>query len=72
MSDPVDREALRDLAVTVASRAAEDVRARAGAPDLRIASKSSATDPVTEVDRAVEARLVADLLAARPDDGVVG
>jgi len=72
VSDPVDREALRDLAVTVASRAAEDVRARAGAPDLRIASKSSATDPVTEVDRAVEARLVADLLAARPDDGVVG
>ena len=35
-------------------------------------TKSSATDLVTEVDRAVEAELVQGLLAARPDDGVLG
>lgn len=63
---------LRDLAVAVATRAGAEVRARAGAADLRIASKSTATDPVTEVDRAVEALLVSALLADRPDDGVIG
>lgn len=67
-----DPAALRDLAVTVATAGAERVRARAGAPDLRIETKSTATDPVTEVDREVEAMVVAALLAARPDDGVAG
>jgi myo-inositol-1(or 4)-monophosphatase len=63
---------LRDLALVVATDAAELVGARAGASDLRVEAKSTATDPVTEVDRAVEARLVAALLGARPDDGVLG
>jgi len=63
---------LRDLALEVATAAAEVVAARAGAHDLRVEAKSTATDPVTEVDREVEARLVAALLGARPDDGVVG
>lgn len=67
-----DPAALRDLAVAVATGAAERIRARAGSADLRVSTKSSATDPVTEVDREVEALLVAALLAARPDDGVVG
>src|SRR3954453_14219788 len=35
-------------------------------------TKTSTTDLVTEADRAVEAELVARLLEARPDDGVLG
>lgn len=69
---PADPAALRDLAVSVALAGAERIRARAGAADLRIATKSSATDPVTEVDRAVEAMIVQALVAARPDDAVIG
>jgi myo-inositol-1(or 4)-monophosphatase len=63
---------LRDLAVRVAITAAEAVRERAGAADLRITTKSSLTDPVTDVDRQVEALIVTGLLAERPDDGVIG
>ena len=37
-----------------------------------MSTKSSATDMVTEVDRAAEALIVAALRAARPDDGIVG
>ncbi len=68
----VDPVALRDLAVAVATEAGERIRARAGAADLRITAKSTATDPVTEVDRDVEALIVAALLDARPHDGVMG
>lgn len=63
---------LRDLAVGLAATGAERLRARAGAPDLRVATKSTETDPVTEVDRQVEAELVARLADLRPDDGVLG
>ncbi|MEZ5343291.1 MAG: inositol monophosphatase family protein [Acidimicrobiales bacterium] len=35
-------------------------------------TKSSAVDLVTKADKAVEAQLVAGILAARPDDGVLG
>ncbi|MCB1252361.1 MAG: inositol monophosphatase [Austwickia sp.] len=35
-------------------------------------TKSSATDPVTEFDRAAERRIVDGLIAARPDDAIVG
>ncbi len=65
-------EALRDRALAVATEAAARIAARAGARDLRIETKSSLTDPVTEVDREVEALIVATLLADRPDDGVLG
>jgi myo-inositol-1(or 4)-monophosphatase len=68
-ADPL---ALRDLAVSVATAGAERVRARAGALDLRITTKSTVTDPVTEVDQEVEALVVEGILAARPDDGVAG
>ncbi len=64
--------ALRDLGLRVATGAAARVGARAGAHDLRITTKSTVTDPVTEVDREVEALIVDALLAARPDDGVLG
>lgn len=71
-ADGLDLPALRDLAVEVATAGGRRVRARAGAADLRVDAKSTATDPVTEVDREVEAMVVAALLAARPDDGVAG
>lgn len=72
MPAPPPAPELRDLAVAVASRAAERVRERAGAADLRVDTKSTATDPVTEVDREVERLIVGALLDARPDDAVVG
>jgi myo-inositol-1(or 4)-monophosphatase len=64
--------ALRDLGLRVATDAAVRVGARAGARDLRVTTKSTVTDPVTEVDQEVEALIVASLLAVRPDDGVLG
>jgi myo-inositol-1(or 4)-monophosphatase len=66
------REDLRDLAVAVAREAAAlIVRLRSQGVQVA-AAKSSATDIVTEADRACE-RLVLDrLLGARPDDGIVG
>ncbi len=39
---------------------------------MLIETKTTATDMVTEMDTAVEAYLVEQLLAARPDDGTVG
>ncbi|HEX7135169.1 MAG TPA: inositol monophosphatase family protein [Iamia sp.] len=64
--------ALRDLAVAVGTEAAVRIGARAGARDLRFSTKTTVTDPVTEVDQEVEALVVELLLRARPDDGVVG
>ncbi len=67
-TDPAD---LRDLAVRVATEAGEVLveHARRG---FTSQSKSSATDPVTDADRASEQHVVTALLAARPDDGIVG
>jgi myo-inositol-1(or 4)-monophosphatase len=39
---------------------------------LRVGSKSSDTDPVTEMDQAAERLLVERIRAARPDDGFLG
>jgi myo-inositol-1(or 4)-monophosphatase len=65
-----------DLAVSVAQEAGELLSRyaadRRDGLDLDVATKTSATDPVSEADRAAE-RLIADrLLAARPDDGLLG
>jgi myo-inositol-1(or 4)-monophosphatase len=63
---------LLDLAVATAREAAALVAAgRASAAD-RIDVKSSPVDVVTAVDTASEELIVARLLAARPDDGVLG
>jgi fructose-1,6-bisphosphatase/inositol monophosphatase family enzyme len=62
------------LAVALATQAGTLVRdgRRAGLRDAHVHTKSSATDVVTEYDRAAE-RLVVDGLARhRPDDAVVG
>jgi myo-inositol-1(or 4)-monophosphatase len=60
---------LLEVAMKVAQRAAELV-AGAGRPTGAL-TKSSATDMVTEVDRASEDLIVADLLAAFPEDGIL-
>lgn len=71
MSDTDDPQALRDLAVRVATAAADLVRT--SAHDVVVAAtKSSGVDVVTEVDRRSEALVRSMILAARPDDGVLG
>jgi myo-inositol-1(or 4)-monophosphatase len=64
--------ALLDLAVATAQEAAGLVaRGRASAAD-QVDVKSSPVDMVTAVDKACEELVVARLLAARPDDGLLG
>lgn len=60
---------LLDLAVEAAEAAAALLRAER--PDT-VATKSSRTDLVTDLDHAAEELIVGRLLAARPDDGVLG
>lgn len=65
-------EELRELAERAARDAGALVRDERPA-DLAVAStKSSPTDVVTAMDTAAEALLVRTLLAARPDDGLLG
>ena len=67
-----DPSSLLDLAVATARAAAELVargRASAGAA---VQVKSSPVDVVTAVDTACEELIVGRLLAARPDDGLLG
>lgn len=71
MTVPVD-DLLRlasDLAVR-AGRMVRDGRAAHGIADA--GSKSSATDVVTEFDRASEEMIVSAILERRPNDGIVG
>lgn len=64
-----DNESLRRIACAVASDAAAFVAENRTATAT---TKSSQTDMVTAADKASEARIVAALHAARPDDGVMG
>ncbi|MEX2549435.1 MAG: inositol monophosphatase family protein [Nitriliruptoraceae bacterium] len=74
--DPYDAEALRALAVEAAEGAGslllDYARQLADGVDLGIGAKSTATDPVSEADRAAERAIIERLTAARPDDGVLG
>lgn len=69
---PVESSELAELAERVARAAGDAVRARRpdGVPGT--STKSTVTDMVTELDRASEAIVVSSLLAARPDDAIVG
>lgn len=69
-AEPLDRSALLALAVTVARAAGEVIRQRP--VDLQVDTKSTPTDVVTEMDGAAERVIVGALLAARPEDGVLG
>lgn len=69
--DAADHAALETLAVELAEGAAELAR-RGRADGLDIASKSTATDLVTDVDRQVERWLIDRLAERRPGDAVLG
>lgn len=70
MADP-DADELLDLAVRLAAEAA-DLLLDGLSRTRVITTKSSATDMVTEMDRAAEALIVGGIRAERPHDGVVG
>ena len=63
---------LLDLALDVAREAGELVRSRREDGVQVAATKSSITDVVTDADRASEALILERVLAARPDDGILG
>ena len=67
-----DLPALAELAVTVAHEAGALIGAAARLDPEGVSTKSSATDIVTATDRAAELLITERLLAARPDDGLVG
>lgn len=67
-----DLVSLRDIAVTVATEAAELLSGTVDDVRQLIDTKSTSTDMVTEMDRASEALLVRRLQELRPDDGIVG
>ena len=70
--DPRLLDELHDIAVAAARQAGELVlEGRRGRIDVA-ATKSSATDVVTEMDRASERLLVDRILSQRPDDGILG
>jgi myo-inositol-1(or 4)-monophosphatase len=67
--DPAD---LLDLAVALATEAAALLVDGLGRVRTSVETKTSATDMVTEMDRASEQLIVAGILAARPDDAITG
>lgn len=69
---PVDLDDLGDLAVAIARDAGSLIRRRRTEGVRITETKSSATDIVTEADRASEELIRAWLRDARPDDAVLG
>jgi myo-inositol-1(or 4)-monophosphatase len=67
-----DPAALVALASRVAAEAVDLLLAGEARGRATVRSKSTATDMVSEMDHASERLIVAGLLAARPDDGMVG
>ena len=62
---------LLDIAIRIARDAGELLAARQGAAGM-VTYKSSATDPVSEADKASEELITAALGSARPDDALLG
>jgi myo-inositol-1(or 4)-monophosphatase len=67
-----DPEELRALAERVTRSAGELLRQGLEVARIEIGTKTSGTDMVTEMDRASEVLIEAELLGARPDDGILG
>lgn len=67
-----DLVALRDVAITVATEAAALLSGTVDDTRQVVDTKSTATDMVTEMDRASEALLERRLHELRPDDGIIG
>src|SRR5262245_7969287 len=72
MDKTTDPENLLQVAVTVARIAADAAQERRAAGLGIIGTKSTATDLVTAADREVERLIVAEILARRPEDTVLG
>ena len=70
--DPALRAELREVAVAVATEAAELLADRLDDIRTSVSTKTTGTDMVTEVDRASEALIVERLTELRPDDGLLG
>lgn len=70
--DPELLAELHDIAIGAAREAADTALEGQRAGVTVAATKSSATDVVTEMDRRSEALLVDRILSRRPDDGIVG
>lgn len=68
---PADVDALRVLAIRLAAEGAAVHRDGLGR-SLRVATKGSRTDQVSEVDHEAERRIVAGIAAVRPHDGILG
>ncbi|HEY4668823.1 MAG TPA: inositol monophosphatase family protein [Tepidiformaceae bacterium] len=67
-----DRQALLQLAIEIAHEAGALLTARQATVRQSVSTKSTATDMVTQVDKDTEALIVERILAARPDDGLLG
>jgi myo-inositol-1(or 4)-monophosphatase len=67
-----EAEEFMKIAAEMARSAGDVVRDGAAASRFAITSKSSATDHVTDVDKASEAFIVNEISARRPDDGILG
>jgi fructose-1,6-bisphosphatase/inositol monophosphatase family enzyme len=63
---------LLELAKQAASAGAEVHQRAIAAGHFSVATKASAADLVTEIDRASEAQIVSVIRAARPQDGILG
>jgi myo-inositol-1(or 4)-monophosphatase len=63
---------LRALAEAVARETGALLRGAYDGPELRVSSKSTPTDLVSEADHAAERLIRERISAARPDDGVLG
>jgi myo-inositol-1(or 4)-monophosphatase len=72
MSAVADQTELLALAERAARGAGDLLRERLHAPATGLAYKSSETDPVSDADRDAESAIRSLLLAARPDDALLG
>ncbi len=70
IDDAIDE--LERLALELARDAAKLLLDHLGEAHTAIDTKSSATDMVSEVDRASEALIVEGIRSARPQDGILG
>jgi myo-inositol-1(or 4)-monophosphatase len=71
LTDPISPAVLEGLCLDLVSGAADLVN-EARHDGMAVSVKSTATDLVTEVDRACERWLVGEIAARRPDDSVLG
>jgi myo-inositol-1(or 4)-monophosphatase len=69
---PPDPSELAELAVRLAEAAGASLLDRLVGPHVAVATKTSATDMVSDADRAAEALVVDGIRAARPADAVLG